>query len=182
MIDLKITIHGDKIKVTDSIKEYIEGKISKLEKYLGNAEEVKATAVIRVLGPNQIIEVTVPTGKYTLRSEERHKDLYAAVDLVVDKLERQIRKNKTRITTRERKDSIANMISDFTLDFEEKEENDNKIIRRKSLEMRHMDEEEAILQMELLNHDFFIFNNIDEECVSVLYKRKDDHYGIINAK
>jgi len=176
---LIITIHGDKIKITESMRNYIEQKLSKLEKYLGRADGVKATVKIRVKNENQIIEVTVPTQKFTLRAEETHKDLYAATDLVLDKLERQIRKNKTRINNRYRKEQS---VPDFIFDFEEPDENKDKIVKRKTIDSKPMDEEEAILQMELLNHDFFIFNNIDEDCVSVLYKRKDGQYGIINTK
>jgi len=176
---MKINIRGDKIEVTAAMHNYIEGKLSKLEKYLGNADEIKVIAIIRVRHNEQIIEVTVPTQKFTLRAEERHSDLYAAVDLVVDKLERQIRKNKTRINDKYKKDKRVN---EFIFDFVEPDENENKIVKRKTIESKPMDEEEAILQMELLNHDFFIFNNIDEDCVSVLYRRKDSHYGIINTK
>ena len=151
----------------------------KLNKYFGSADEISATVLVRINNGFQIIEVTVPTQKFTLRAEESHKDLYAATDLVIDKLERQIRKNKTRINNRFQREQ---RVPDFNFDFEEKEENKKSIIRRKELESKPMDEEEAILQMELLNHDFFIFNNIDNECVSVLYKRKDDNYGLISMK
>lgn len=176
---MKINIRGDKIKVTPAMKNYIETKLSKLERYLGSADEITVTAIIRVKNNEQIIEVTAPTKKFTLRAEEKHIDLYAAVDLVIDKLERQIRKNKTRLHDKYKKEK---QITDFVFDFEELEANDNKIVKRKTIEPKPMDEEEAILQMELLNHDFFIFNNIDEDCASVLYRRKDGHYGIINSK
>ena len=102
--------------------------------------------------------------------------------MVVDKLEGQIRKNKTKIKNR----YIANEIPEFALkafdDIKDTEEDDSKIIKRKDIDTKPMDEEEAILQMNLLNHDFFVFKNVDEECVSVLYKRKDNKYGIINVK
>lgn len=179
MIYIKINIRGDKIKITPAISEYIKTKLTKLDKYFGNATEINATVIIRVKNGEQIIEVTVPTTKFTLRAEEKHLDLYAAIDLVHDKLERQIRKNKTRINNKYKKDPKP---IDFIFDFEEKDENENKIIKRKNIESKPMDEEEAVLQMELLNHDFFIFDNVNEDCVSVLYRRKDGHYGIINTK
>jgi len=174
-----INIHGDKIDVTDPIRDYIESKMSKLDKYFENAGDITAKAIIRVLNENQIIEVTVPTHKFTLRAEENHKDLYAAIDLVHDKLERQIRKHKTRLNRSHKKEPH---IIDFSFEIEEHEESASSIVKRKTIDSKPMDEEEAILQMELLNHDFFIFNNIDEECTSVLYKRKDGNYGIINTK
>ncbi len=177
---MQIKIHGDKIKVTPTIKTYVEKKISKLDKYFDTPEEVEATVIIKIKNNNQIIEVTVPLQKFTLRAEESHSDLYAAIDLVVDKLENQFRKHKTRLNDRYKKEP---KVIDFIFDFEgSTEQNKNKIIRRKTIESKPMDEEEAILQMELLNHDFFIFENIDEECYSVVYKRKDGQYGIINTK
>ena len=175
---MNILIRGDKLKVTDAIKTHIEEKLGKLEKYFGNSSDIKASVIIRVKDNNQIIEVTIPTNKFTLRAEEKHRDLYAAVNLVTDKLERQIRKNKTRLNAKLKKDPTV----DFIFDFDEPEENTNKIVKRKTLDIKPMDEEEAILQMELIGHDFFLFNNINEECISVIYKRKDGAYGIINTK
>ncbi len=175
---MKVNIRGEKIKITAPIKEYIEKKITKLDKYLERAEEIEAYVLVKIKGKEQVIEVTIPTKKYTLRAEESHSDLYAASDLVIDKLERQIRKNKTRL-----KDKYKNYEEDeFVLNFEEKEENTNKIVRRKDVESKPMDEQEAILQMDLIGHDFFVFKNEDEECVSVLYTRKDGSYGILNVK
>jgi ribosomal subunit interface protein len=175
---MEIIIHGDKLKATDAIKSHIESKLGKLEKYFGDTSNIKANVLIKIKDNNQIIEVTIPTNKFTLRAEEKNRDLYAAVDLVVDKLERQIRKNKTRLNNKLKKDPQP----DFIFDFEENEENENKIIKRKNLDMKPMDEEEAILQMELLGHDFFVFKNVNEDCISVIYKRKDEAYGIINTK
>lgn len=176
---MEITIRGDKIKVTDAIKDYVTTKFERLDKYFENPSNIKAYVNIKVNNLTQIIEVTIPTVKFTLRVEEGHNDLYAATDLAVDKLERQIRKNKTRL-----KNKFNNKSIDLNLEFDvkETEENVSKIVKTKNIEMKPMDEEEAILQAELLDHDFFIFKNIDEECVSVLYKRKDGRYGIINAK
>ena len=176
---MEILIRGDKIKVTDAIKKHIEEKLSKLDKYFDNANNIKASVIIKVKDENQIIEVTIPTKRFTLRAEEKHSDLYVAVTEVVNKLERQIRKNKTRLNDKLRKDTQIDFIFDFDSN---EEENENRIVKRKTLNIKPMDEEEAILQMELLGHDFFVFNNVDEECISVLYKRKDESYGIINTK
>ncbi len=175
---MEILIRGDKLVVTDAIRAHIEEKLGKLDKYFEDHSNIKANVVIRVKDNDQIIEVTIPTKKFTLRAEEKHSDLYAAVNLMVDKLERQIRKNKTRLNAKLKKEPTV----DFIFDFDEPEENTDKIVKRKNLDIKPMDEEEAILQMELLGHDFFVFKNIDEECTSVLYKRKDGAYGIINTK
>jgi len=174
---VKINIHGDKIEVTSAIKEHIENKMAKLERYLEQPDAVEAKVIIRVKGISQTIEITLPTTKFTLRAEESHGDLYAATDLVIDKLERQIVKNKERLKKVKSTEPIG-----FIMDFDTEEDNVQKIVRRKTIESKPMDEEEAILQMELLNHDFFVFKNIDEECVSVVYIRKDGSYGIIDMK
>lgn len=176
---MEVIIHGDKIKVTNSIKNYIEEKLSKLDKYFGNSEELTANVVIRVRNLNQIIEVTIPTRDFTLRREEEAEDLYASIDLVIDKLERQIRKNKTRF---ERKYKNAQDIAinyDFKVD--KAEEDKSKIVKRKEIDTKPMTEEEAILQSQLLNHDFFVFKNVENGCVSVLYTRKDGNYGILDV-
>lgn len=175
---MELNIRGDKLVVTKAIKDYITDKMSKLDKYFENSSKIKASVIVRVKNEEQIIEVTVPTSKFTLRAEEKHNDLYAAIDLVTDKLERQIRKNKTKLNNK-----YKNIIQfDVNTDVEVQDEDTSKIIKRKNITTKPMDEEEAVLQMELLNHDFFVFKNVDEECVSVIYKRKDNDYGIINVK
>ena len=177
---MNINIRGDKIEVTDSIKNYVKEKLERLEKYFEDSSKIDAHVIIRARNGEQIIEVTVPTSRYTLRAEEKHSDLYAAIDLVVDVLERQIRKNKTR--NMRVKEAIA--LVDFETTKEEDEEyvETNQVVKRKTIEKKPMSEEEAILQMELLDHDFFLYNDVDEECFAVVYKRKDGNYGIIYSK
>jgi len=177
---MELNIRGDKVTVTKAIKDYANEKITKLNKYFDNEKNIKATVIIRVKNGEQIIEVTVPTNKFTLRAEEKHVDLYAAIDLVVDKLERQIRKNKTKLTNKYKNIMQLDINTDFEVSEDEEEE--IKVVKRKNIDSKPMDEEEAVLQMDLLNHDFFVFKNVDEECVSVMYKRKDGNYGIINVK
>ncbi len=178
---MKLNIRGNKIEITDAMKKHIESKLAKLDKYFENPDDIKASIVVRVKDLEQIVEVTVPTTKFTLRAEESHEDFYAAIDLMVDKLERQIRKNKTRLNDRYRNVEVAEFNFNYELSQDE-EEAVEKIVKRKNISMKPMDEEEAMLQIELLNHDFFVFKNVDEECVSVLYKRKDGNFGIINVK
>lgn len=174
---MKLNIRGEKTKITEAMKNYAEEKLEKLDKYLENSDEVTGTLLFKVNGPKQKIEVTIPLKNYTLRIEEEGQDFYAVVDTSIDKLERQIRKNKTRLTSK-RKEKV-----DFILDFEpESEENKNQIVKRKSVELKPMDEEEAILQMELLNHDFYMFKDIDTNKVAVIYKRKHNDYGIIEQE
>ena len=174
---MKLTVRGNKLEVTDSIRNYVEEKLGKLDKYFEEADEINANVLFRIQGKNQIVEVTVPIKKYILRAEEANEDLYASIDLVVEKLERQIRKNKTRTKERNVKDIPV-------INFEAiiEEEPKTTIVKRKSVEMKPMDEEEAVLQMELLGHEFFVFQDIDTDGISVLYKRKDGNYGVIESE
>lgn len=178
---MKLNIRGDKLVVTDAIKNYIEDKTKRLEKYFDN-DDIEAKVIVKVANNKEIIEITIPTNKYTLRAEERNDDLYAAIDLVLDKLERQIRKNKTRLNERYKKENFMDFNFDFIEEFEQDtDEEEDLIVKRKTIDVKPMDEQEALLQMELLNHDFFMFKNIDEDCISVLYRRKDGKFGILNS-
>ena len=177
---MKTIIRSNKVEVTDSIKDYINKKLAKLDRYFENADELEATVNIRLKGQDELIEITVPTKKFTIRAEEASKEVKAAADLVVDKLERQIRKNKTRLNNKYKNVEVPDFVFDYEID--ETKENKEKIVKRKDIESKPMDEEEAILQMELINHDFFGFKNVEEDCVSIVYKRKDGHYGSINLK
>ncbi len=175
---MKFNIHGRKLEVTEPIKNYIESKIGKLDKYFDKPDEITAKVVLRIRGIEQIVEVTIVTNSIILRGEVSDKDLYAAIDLVSEKIERQIRKNKTKIKKRNTK----NNINDFVLDFEEEQNTDEKtIVKRKRIEMKPMNEEEAILQMDLLGHDFFVFKNVVDGKIDILYKRNDENFGIIET-
>lgn len=175
---MKIIIRGEKFEVTDAINSYLEEKISKVEKYYENPESVEVKAVLKTYGVDMKVEITLITQAFTLRAEESHSDMYAAIDLAIDKLESQIRKNKKKIKSKMNREKIT----DFGIfDFEDEEEQTD-IVKRKTLNLKPMDEEEAILQMELLGHSFFVFKNIDTESVCVIYKRKDNNYGLIDAK
>lgn len=171
---MELNIRGEKTNITEAMKQYAEEKIQKLNKYLEDSETITGTLLFKVYGPKQIIEVTIPLKNCTLRVEEEGHDFYAIIDTGIDKLERQIKKNKTRLSNRKNKTK-----SDFILEFEPEEENKDKIVKRKSIELKPMDEEEAILQMELLNHDFYMFKNTDTDKIAVVYKRKHGDYGII---
>jgi len=173
---MKFNIHGKNIEVTDAIRGYIESKIGRLDKYFKDTD-LEAVVNLRVRGKEQIVEVTIPANKMVLRAEEKHSDLYAAVDLVSDKLERQIRKNKTK-ARKNLKQTIV--FTDFEVDASE--DVDNSIVKRKVVDTKPMSEEEAILQMELIGHDFFLFKNDKTNELCVVYKREDGGYGILEAK
>ena len=173
---MKFNIHGKNIEVTDAIKGYIESKIGRLEKYFKNTD-LNATVNVRVRGKDQIVEVTIPTDRVTLRAEDTHADLYAAIDLVIEKLERQIRKNKSKA-----KKSLKQVVVFNDFDVDSAEDIDDSIVKRKVIDTKPMSEEEAILQMELIGHDFFLFKNDKTNDVCVVYKRKGEGYGILEAK
>ena len=178
---MKFNIRGDKLKVTDAINNYVESKLSKLNKYFKD-DDLLANVLLKVRGNSQIIEVTIPTDKFILRSEEEDKDLYAAIDLVTDKLERQIRKNKTRLN----RQNVDNKYKEFNFDYDilddEDDTGDEIIVKRKKLDMKPMDEEEAILEMNLLGHEFFVYKDMNTDSINVLYRRKDGNYGLIETK
>ncbi len=175
---MKLNVRGDKVEITQAIQDYLTNKLSKLNKYFANSDEITAKVVIRVRGHVQIVEVTINTGSFVLRCEQEHEDLYAAIDLIVDKLERQVRKNKTRILSKQSKESVVS----FEFPVEDFEEEELKIIRRKKVDMKPMSEEEAMLQLDLLGHDFFVFYNIETDSTCIIYKRKDGNYGLIDTK
>ena len=178
---MKYNIRGDKLEVTDAINNYVESKLDRLNKYF-KEDNILANVLLRVRGNSQIIEVTIPTDKFILRSEEEDKDLYAAIDLVTDKLERQIRKNKTRLNKQNIDNKFKELNFDYELEKEEENSIDEVIVKRKKLEMKPMDEEEAILEMNLLGHEFFVYKDMHTNNVCVLYKRKDGNYGLIETK
>ncbi len=175
---MEIIIRGDKIKVTQAINDYLKDKLSKLEKYIDDYENVRATVVVKVKNHEQKVEVTIPLKKFILRAEETKEDLYAAIDVVVDKIERQIRKNKTKLQSKKIKE--RDIIIDYVEDYDETEE--NKIVKRKEIEVKPMSEEEAIIQMELLGHNFYLFKNSLSLKPTLVYKREDGNYGIIETE
>lgn len=166
----KFHIRGENITVTDAIRDYAETKLSKLEKYFSEDVTVHVTAKVY---PNKQTkaEVTIPSKAVTLRAEETSNDWYASLDLVVDKLERQIRKHKTKVQKRNRVEKVHN----------ESRDDVETIARIKDLDIETMSPQEASDQMDCLEHDFFIFLNEDTARVSVVYRRKDGSTGLLNA-
>ena len=177
---MEIIIRGDKLKITDAMNNYIEEKLGKLEKYLENSDTVRANVIVKVKNHEQRVEITIPLKTFILRSEETQDDFYAAVDKTIDKLERQIRKNKTRIMSRHVKTSYDFSIPE--LDMAEEEVLETKVLKRKKVEVKPMNEEEAILQMELLGHQFYMYKDSETDKPAVVYKRNDGNYGIIESE
>ena len=180
---MEIIIRGEKMKITDAMKDYAEEKLSKLDKYLGNSSEVRANVIVKVRNHQNKVEITIPLKSFILRSEETQEDFYAAVDKAIDVLERQVRKNKTRLmAVRQVKKQVQDFIID-SIEYEDEEEKEtNKIVKRKTIEVKPMNEEEAILQMELLGHQFYMFKDSETDKPAVVYKRNDGNYGLIESE
>ncbi len=177
---MEIIIRGDKIKITEAMNDYINDKLGKLEKYLENSETVRANVIVKVKNHEQTVEITIPLKTFILRSEETQDDFYAAVDKTIDKLERQIRKNKTRIMSKQVKTSYD--FSFASLDVADEDVSDTKVIKRKKVEVKPMNEEEVILQMELLGHQFYMYKDSETNQPAVVYKRNDGNYGVIESE
>jgi len=173
---MEILIRGSKVEITDSMKGYVKEKLSKLDKYLVD-QKIEATVLVKVHNYLQKIEVTIPLKTLILRAEEEQEDFYAAVDLVINKLERQIRKNKAKLQKRDKTKS-----KEFNLDDLIPIEEDEKIVKHKKISVKPMSGEEALLQMQLLGHDFYMYKDSDTDTICVLYKRKDGGYGIIESE
>ena len=176
---MEIIIRGDKLKITDSMHDYIEEKLGKLEKYLKNNDEIRANVIVKVKNHEQRVEITIPLKTYIVRAEETKDDFYAAVDKALDTLERQIRKNKTRMMSKQVKTSFDFDINEIEQEIEQEEK---KIVKRKTVEVKPMNEEEAILQMELLGHEFYMYKDSESGKSAVVYKRKDGNYGVIESE
>lgn len=175
---MEFIIRGDKLKITDAMNDYIKEKLGKLDKYLKNSDDVRVNVIVKVKNHEQRVEITIPLKTCILRSEETKDDFYAAVDKTIDKLERQIRKNKTRIMSKHVKTTAEFDMSEVV---SEKEE-ERKVLKRKTVEVKPMNEDEAILQMELLDHQFYMYKDSETDKVAVVYKRTDGNYGIIESE
>jgi len=173
---MKITVSGKNVAVTSALRNMTESKLSKLDKYF--AKEVEAKVTLSVEKNRQIIEVTIPINGAFLRAEEVTDDMYTSIDKVMDKLVRQLRKHKTKLENRTNKYETIRFENISRVDANENE-NESKIVRTKRFAMKPMSPEEAVLQMELIGHSFFVFANADSDEVNVAYKRSDGNFGLI---
>ena len=176
---MKIIISGKKLELTDGIKTAIEDKLGKLERYLNPETEVKVT--VSAKKSTQKIEVTIiPISGPIIRAEDSEENLYAAIDVVYDKLKKQIRRYKNKLQDKHQsKDESIRFQSDDRIEEDDDESLDIVIERRKKFDMKPMSPEEAILQMELIEHGFYMFRNVDSDEISIVYKREDGGYGLI---
>ena len=176
---MRITITGRNIELTPGIKEAVEEKLSKLEKYFKPDTDVNVT--LSVEKERQKIEVTIPTKGHTIRAEEVSNDMYVSIDLVEETLERQLIKYRTKIISK-KMNAAASFKAEYLEEKYEDEEEEIKIVRSKRYDLKPMYPEDACIQMELLGHDFFVFVNAETDEVNVVYKRKGNTYGIIEPE
>nr|WP_320027318.1 ribosome-associated translation inhibitor RaiA [uncultured Acetobacterium sp.] len=173
---MRFTIYGKNMHVSEGLKETLKKKLGKFDRYFGQETEVYAT--FSKEKNYQMLEVTIPVGKTILRAEERSEDMVTSIEDVVNKLEGQLRKHKTKLQKRNQDEATK-----FNLDGIEASAEDEifqpKVVRTKKFAVKPMNVDEATLQMELLGHDFFVFLNGDTDDVNVVYMRKDGNYGLI---
>lgn len=184
---MKTIVHGRNVEVTDWIREYVEKKVGKLERYLPEAKEARAElthANTRSSQDRYTAQLTIWANRQILRAEESTGDIFASVDATVDKMYRQIERYKGRKYHEKRRQSAAAAASAEALaavidEPEEEEALGGEIVRVKEFAVQPMTEREAVEQMELLGHDFFLFFNVDTSSINVVYRRRDENYGLL---
>ncbi|MBQ4232975.1 MAG: ribosome-associated translation inhibitor RaiA [Lachnospiraceae bacterium] len=174
---MRYIISGKNIDVTEGLRNAVYDKIGRLEKYFTPETEVHVT--FNVEKERQIIEVTIPMKGNIIRAEQESNDMYVSIDLVVDIIDRQLKRYKTKLA--EKKQSSEYFKAEY-LEDEDLDDEEIRIIRSKRFAVKPMDPEEACVQMELLGHTFFVFRNSDTDEVNVVYKRKDGAYGLIEPE
>ena len=175
------TVRGKNIEITPSLREYVEKRVGKVTKYFENVGEI--TVLLTVSKGRHIVEVTVPVqGGVLLRGEEATMDMYTSIDLVVEKLERQIHKQKTKLTRRFREGGLkAEAFKEDELAARKDVGEEYAVVKKKKFVVKPMDVQEAIMQMNLLNHNFFVYRDAQTEDVNVVYRRDDGDYGLIES-
>ena len=174
---MNITVKGKNVEVTDALREYAEKKVSKVSKFFEKSP-VGAQVTLSTERGRHIVDITVQVNGLLLRGEEKSSDMYGSIDGAIEKIERQVHKFKTRINRRlhEENQVVLNPPPAH------EEAAAPQIKRTKRFAIKPMSAEEAVMQMDLLGHDFYVFSNSDSEEVNVVYKRKDGHYGLIEPE
>ena len=172
---MEVNVRGTKVEITEAMRNYVTEKLGKLDKYI-SLEEVRANVLVKVRNYTQKVEVTIPLKTLILRAEAEEQDFYSAVDNVISKLERQIRKNKTKLQKREKK-GLKELNVEDAIEIPD----DTEVVKRKKIDLKLMSQEEAILQMNLLGHNFFLYKDEETDMPAVVYKRKDGGYGVIES-
>jgi putative sigma-54 modulation protein len=175
---MQITITGKNMEITPAIKQYAQEKLVKMHKYLESISD--AHVILSLQKYLHIAEITLHANGITIRAEERSDDMYSSLDLVMDKIERQLRKYKEKIMAHGLRKGNRLGASKLTSSLaEDMGEEVGKVLRTKRFPVKPQYPDEAIMQMELLGHNFYVFRNADTEEINVIYKRKDGNYGLI---
>jgi putative sigma-54 modulation protein len=184
---MRVTVKGKNVHVSDSLKVYVENKLQKLSKYFSNIKDAQVTQTIQRNW--YVIEVQVEGDGVFLRAEDRSPDMYACVDAIVEKLEKQVKRFKGKLMLHPREGVGAAMAAEVApaepldeITEADEEEPLPGIVRTKRFAIKPMTPDEAAMQMELLNHDFFVFLNGETDQINVLYRRKDGNYGLIEPE
>ena len=176
---MKYIYNGRNIEVTDDLRKYIEKKFAKFDKYFNDDTEIYVALSIQREAHK--VEVTIPMRGTTIRAEETSSDMYVTIDLLEEIVERQLRRNRKKLIDRHQNQQDFSSVF-MEEDDEAEEEETTKIVRSKHFAIKPMDPEEACFEMEMLNHSFYVFYNSETDLVSVVYKRKDGNYGLIEPE
>jgi len=179
---MKYQIVGKNIVVTDSIRATLEEKLARMDKYFVIDDEVLCRAVVRSYKVGAKVEITIFTKEMDLRTEVRNNDLYVAVDFALDKLEDQMRRLKTRMNRKKSKESLGRSIVFENIQADEELEEQDELVRTKSIYLEPMTLDDAITRMEALGHSFFVYLDEEDNEISVAYRRLDGGYGVIQAE
>lgn len=175
-----VYIHGKNIDITDAMHERIEAKLHFMDKYFDLDDSFRANVIVTSQRPTVEVEITIHTKFGILRAEVAHDDFYAALDIAVDKLEDQIRRQKTKLSRKNRESLSEAFIA--MIEKEDEIDEEAKLVRTKTIHAETMDLNDAILQMELLGHTFFIYTDDETNEVAVVYKRLDGDYGLLEVE
>jgi putative sigma-54 modulation protein len=189
---MQMILKGKNIEITDWLHEYVEKKVDKLDRYMPEIQEVRVELSVektRSSQDRQVAQITVRSNGLILRAEERTDDMFSAIDAVVDKMHRQIVRYKGKRIDRWQGQRVSRseaevppLEEEILEELAEEQEMDRRIVRVKRFAVSPMEEDEAIEQMELLGHDFFVFFNPNSGKLSVLYRRKDGNYGLLEPE
>ena len=184
---MEVSVRGRNINMTDRIDQYVHKKVLKLDRYLPNIDEARvelSTEKTRAAQDRKVAQLTVRSRGTILRAEERNQDIFAAIDAVTDKMTRQISRYKTRLQRRGDRtvEEVMPAVEGETLDETEAEATYGSIVRTKRFNVAPMGPEEAIEQIELLGHDFYVFFNVETETINVLYRRQDGDFGLLQPE
>lgn len=181
MATIRINISGKNLEITQALRGYVEKKVSKLEKYLNDNQTASAEVMLRTERGIHIAEVTMNLSGVLLRGEGKTGDMYTSIDGAVDRIERQFNKYRTKLGRKTQGPKLGE-IPPALQGAEHEEAPSPQIVRTKRFALKPMDVEEAVMQMELLGHNFFVFRDSDTGEVSVVYKRRDGDYGLIESQ